>query len=325
MLSSDDHPGLFTFMVGVIVVVFAGVVLSLMMDRKFRFSASVAALDRGLKASAEEIVSLQADLEEASRKLISQEPKLKQTAANHEIVRRQLAADTQKCAILTETRNSLQNAIPALKEEFSQYRGKYRTQARAAAVGQSLGTLSLRGGREYRQVVINQVTEVGLEVRHEHGIARIQAPDLDQSFQDRFQWNDEERRRKLSEEHAMSEAITAKPEEPAAVDEAPVLPIPSGKAGTRPDDEAKVDVLRAKVIKWKSKVSVISMERSNAVSSASYGSRSSVPGSLETWQAKTNRLTAELAKARGELAAAKAALGVVAPDDPLLRPDPVRN
>jgi hypothetical protein len=324
MLSSEDHPGLFTFMVGVIVVVFAGVALSLMMDRKFSFSASVSALDRGIKASAEEIMSLQADLEESSRNLNSREPKLKQTAANHETVRRQLAADTQKCAILTETRSNLQKAIPALEEEFSKYREKYRTQARAAAVGESLGTLSLRGGREYRQVVINQVTEVGLEIRHQDGIARIQAPDLDQTFQDRFQWNDEERRSKLKEEHAMSEAITAKPEEPEITNDVPVRPVPAGRAGALPD-EVKIDALRAKVIKWKSKVSILSMERSNAVSSASYGSRSSVPGSLETWQAKANRLTSELAKARGELAAAKAALEVVAPNDPLLRPDPVRE
>lgn len=324
MLSADDHPGLFTFMVGVIVVVFAGVALSLMMDRKFSFSASASALDRGIKASAEEIVNVQADLDEASRNLNSREPKLKQTAANHEIVRRQLAADTQKCAILTETRKSLQKAIPALEEEFSKYREKYRTQARASAVGESLGTLTLRGGREYRQVVINQVTEVGLEVRHEHGIARIQAPDLDPSLQDRFQWNDEERRRKLSEEHAMSEAITAKPEPAETAAEEPAAPGPRERVAAQPDD-AKVEALRSKIIKWKSKVSILSMERSSAVSSASYGSRSSVPGSLETWQAKANRLTAELAKARGELAAAKAALEVVAPNDPLLRPDPVRD
>lgn len=324
MLSADDHPGLFTFMVGVIVVVFSGVALSLMMDRKFSFSASASALDRGLKASAEEIVGLQADLDEASRNLNSREPKLKQTAANHEIVRRQLAADTQKCSILTETRNSLRKAIPAMEEEFSRYREKYRTQARAAAVGESLGTLILRGGREYRQVVINQVTEVGLEVRHEHGIARIQAPDLDPSLQDRFQWNDEERRRKLSEEQAMSEAITAKPEPSVTAADEPATSDPAGRVAAQPDD-SKVDVLRSKVIKWKSKVSILSMERSNAVSSASYGSRSSVPGSLETWQAKANRLTSELAKARGELAAAKAALEVVAPNDPLLRPDPVRD
>lgn len=324
MLSSEDHPGLFTFMVGVIVIVFAGVALSLMMDRKFSFSASVSALDRGIKASAEEMVSLQADLEESSRNLNSREPKLKQTAANHDSVRRQLSADAQKCAMLTETRDALRKAIPAIEEEFSKYREKYRTQARASAVGQSLGTLTVRGGREYRQVVINQVTEVGLEVRHQDGIARIQAPDLDQSFQDRFQWNDEERRRKLTEEHAMTEAITAKPEESEESSDVPVRPIPAGRVAAVPDD-VKIDALRAKVIKWKSKVSILTMERSNAVSSATYGSRSSVPGSLETWQAKANRLTSELAKARGELAAAKAALGVVAPNDPLLRPDPVRE
>ena len=43
-------------------------------------------------------------------------------------------------------------------------------------------------------VTITKVTEVGLEIRHEHGIARIQVSDLEGIWQQRFQWDDEERR-----------------------------------------------------------------------------------------------------------------------------------
>jgi hypothetical protein len=38
MLSSDDHPGLFTFMVGLIVIVFVAVGMSMVVDKKFSFS-----------------------------------------------------------------------------------------------------------------------------------------------------------------------------------------------------------------------------------------------------------------------------------------------
>jgi len=318
MLSDDDHPGIFTFMVGVIVVVLAGVGLSLLIDLKFTFSKSISSTEKGLKTSAAEIVDLKSEIDEASRKLSAQEPSLRATAANLATARNRLNADIQRSAKLTEIRNHLKETIPALENEFSKYREAYRVHARAAAVGQPLGTLIIRGGREYRQVVIKEITDVGMEIRHEHGIARVQAPDLDQSFQDKFQWNDEERRNKLNEEHVMSEAITAntvenRPESP---------PIRGGAAN--PDD-TKVATLRTKVIHWKSKVSLLNSEHSAAVSSASYGSKSSVPGSLETWQAKASRLASELAKARGELAAAKAALGLVSPNDPLLRPDPVGN
>jgi hypothetical protein len=48
--------------------------------------------------------------------------------------------------------------------------------------------LTTRDGREYLQAVISRVTDVGLEIRHEHGTARIQAADLDASYQERFQW-----------------------------------------------------------------------------------------------------------------------------------------
>jgi multidrug resistance efflux pump len=87
-------------------------------------------------------------------------------------------------------------------------------------------------------------------------------------------------------------------------------------------DAARIEVLRGKVIGWKSKISRLSSDRNQAQSAASYGSQSSVPGSLETWQARAARLGAELAKARAEHAAAKAALAAVAPNDPLLQPDP---
>jgi hypothetical protein len=195
-------------------------------------------------------------------------------------------------------------------------------------VGQSLGNLSLRGGREYRQAVISRVTDVGLEIRHEHGIARIQAPDLDASMQDRFQWNDEERRARLAAEKADHDSIAP----PPAPEDEPVAKIKRPSPSTKKTDSSKDEVdpdelsmLRSNVIAWKSKVVQLDADRSQAISSASYGGQSSVPGSLETWQAKASRLGGELARARAKLAEAKAALMVVSPDDSLLRPDPDRG
>lgn len=320
MLSSDENSGLLTFMVGLILVVFAGVALSLLVDRKFSFSQRVSNLAGQIEAGATELAQLKATHGELENRFNNLEPKRRQAMESKAAVARKLSAMTARRKALTDTMENLRNGLPALEKEFAGYRAAYRDSARAAAVGESLGTLAVRGGREYRQAVITRVTDVGLEIRHENGIARIQAPDLNQAMHDRFQWDDEARRASLSEENALHEAIASTaPSTDKTNIKPPVVPDTGGR--TEPMPPAKVESLRSKVLLWRTRVSQLKAERSQALSAASYGSQSSVPGSLETWQAKASRLGAELAKASGELAAAKAALAAASPGDPLLRPE----
>jgi cell division protein FtsB len=320
MISSDDHPGLFTFMVGLILVVFAGVGLSLLVDRKFSFSQRVSSLAGQIESGTAELEQLKATHLELETRLTGLEPQRQQMMETQTSLARKLSSMTARRKSLTETLGNLHQGMPTLEAEFARYRSTYRDAARAAAVGESLGTLTVRGGREYHQSVINRVTEVGLEIRHENGIARVQAPDLDQAMQDRFQWNDEERRAKLNEEIAAHQALADTPPQPETTTRRLIdSPKPMVRAGD--EDSAKIESLRSKVILWKTRVHQLKSERNQAVNAASYGSRSSVPGSLETWQAKAARLGTDLAKASGELAAAKAALAAASPGDPLLRPD----
>jgi septal ring factor EnvC (AmiA/AmiB activator) len=321
MISSDDSPGVFTFMVGLILVVFTGVALSLLVDRKFSFSKRVSGLAGQIEAGATELEQLKVTQLELESRLTETEPKRRALMETRTSLDRKLPALTTRRKSLTDTMGNLKQTLPALEAEFARYRSAYRDAARAAAVGESLGTLTVRGGREYRQAVINRVTDVGLEIRHENGIARVQAPELDQAMQDRFQWEDEARRAKLNEENAAHLAMEDTPTPP----EKPTrrtFDSPKPKDRTPDADAAKIESLRSKVIVWKTRVSHLKSERSQAVGAASYSSQSSVPGSLETWQAKSARLGSELAKASGELAVAKAALAAAAPSDPLLRPDP---
>lgn len=308
-------------MVGVIVVVMTAVGLSLLMDRKFSFSRSANSLENAIESHAEEIELLKAHIREGSEDLAGIDPKRRQ-AAGLESFQRQVLAGGQRLKSLNETREGLRKAIPAIAGEFAKYRAKYRDQAWSGAVGESLGTLTIRGGRAYFQAVITKVTEVGLEIRHADGFARIQAPDLDRSFHERFQWNDQERRARLKEEQAESVPLP----KPKAKPVPPVRPA-GGEAArppeTQPPVTAELQALRGKVVAWKSKVSRIAIELSQAQSS-SYRSQS-VPGSLETWQAKSNRLASELARAKAGLAAAKVALASVSPNDFLLQPDPAAD
>ena len=153
-----------------------------------------------------------------------------------------------------------------------------------------------------------------MEIRHKHGSARFKASELDASFWNRFQWDRGASQALLEKENAIPDANISKSN---VTRSETVIPQP---AKSEPD-AAKIESQRAKVIAWKAKVSRLRSERYNALN-ASYGSRTSPPGSLETWQARAARLGIELAKAEGELAAAKAGLASISPNDSLLRANP---
>ena len=327
MLSADEHPGVFTFMVGMIVLVLAGVGLSLVIDRRLSFSSGKLGIQREINLDATELEGLIAVREERSRILNSQPATRQQGAETPAGIREKLEVMRRRQTSLEETRKQQQEMIAQLEDDFSRFRAEYRRRTWTSAPGEKLGNLMLANGREYRDATITRVTDVGLEIRHADGIARIQAPDLDQKIQDRFQWDDEERRKVLKDELEHLDSIAAEPVEkvPEIVTRIPERSTrePLRSQSTTTPDSTEVAALRRLVIGWKSKVSKLKFERSVALSNSSFGSQTSVPGSLETWGAKAERLGNELIRAQSELAVAKSNLAVVAPGDPLLRPEVV--
>ena len=328
MLSSEEHPGVFTFLVGMIVLVMAGVGLSLMVDRHFKFSRGSNTVQHEIRLNAAEITELTARKEEASQLLSAENLKLQPDLPNYQDVSARLEQLGQRKVTLEKSRPQIRESIAALEEEFTRYRATFRRKLWADAIGESLGTLAVRGGRVFQQATITRVTDVGLEIRHEHGIARIQAPDLDPKMQQRFQWSDEERESRLKGEleEQLGRTERNKPQLPengevaAEVIDAPLSPQPI----RLPDpntaaDAAKLRLLRLNLSGWNVKVSRLRSDKAEASSRASYGRQSSVPGSLETWAARSARLGNDLLRAQVALAAAKSELAAVAPGDPLLR------
>jgi septal ring factor EnvC (AmiA/AmiB activator) len=313
MLTSDEHSGLFTLMLGLIVVVFAGIGLSMAVDRRFSFSTSVSALEADVKRNESEIEYMREIHSDRTKELTGHEPKRKMADASLAAIQMRVTELERRRKTLIAERESLRASIPVLEQEFVRYRVKYRENTRDAAVGEFLGKLIISGGREYQEAYISRVTDVGLEIRHAHGTARISATDLNPQFQSRFQWDDEERRARLGEKLTVCKTLERIPGTPKRLD-APR----AGRDEVFPDSE-KIQMLRGKVMAWRTKVSQLRSERNRALSSA-YGSQASPRGSLETWQGRAARLGGEIARAEAELAAAKAALAVVAPDDALLRP-----
>jgi hypothetical protein len=58
MLSSEDHSGVVYFLIGIVVIVFTAVGLSMLVDQRFRFSSGVGVLKREVALQTEEIADL---------------------------------------------------------------------------------------------------------------------------------------------------------------------------------------------------------------------------------------------------------------------------
>ncbi len=322
MLSFDEHPGIISFLGGIVVLVMASVGLSLLTDLRLDSSSSVVKIEKEIALDQVEIEGLRALHVERSEFLNDAgSPSAAEALAE---CLGELKTSRERKIFLERDIKRLRSETGELEGGFSRYQAEYRRKIWGAAINEKLGDLVLANGREYRDATITRVTDVGLEIRHADGIARIQAPDLDPKIQDRFQWDDENRRKILKQESAFLEGGHAGggEEVPAIAAGVPESPIPESRqslANAAPDTK-ELATLRRLVIGWRSKVATLRSERSLALSNSGYGNQTSVPGSLETWSAKAARLGNELLRASSELAVAKSNLAAVAPDDPLLRP-----
>lgn len=195
MLVDNDNSGFYTFMLGVIVLVMFGMGLSALVNNQFKFPSGASEIRREIVTNATEIEEMRTRRDKNERVLM----------ANIEIATR-LETLRQRHASLEKSATEVRESIDSIEGGFRHYRADCRRKIWARAIGESLGTLTIHGGRVFQRVSIARVTEVGLEIRHECGTARIQAPDLDPKIQDRFQWNDTDRRSRLEEERKEHEA-----------------------------------------------------------------------------------------------------------------------
>jgi hypothetical protein len=194
MISEDDNPGLFYFLVGIVVLVMAGVGLSILVDKRFQFSKGSIEAGQELTQGSSTLTELRLKVESRAAQLAAVDAKRRNDAAHYEQALVAASELRDKNVALSAKRVALGNSIEALDQEFVDYRAKYVRRVRDSAVGEKVASLTLRGGRSYPAASISRVTEEGLEIRHEHGTARIAAGDLDSSWSERFLWGDEGRR-----------------------------------------------------------------------------------------------------------------------------------
>ncbi|MBN8457768.1 MAG: hypothetical protein J0M04_08015 [Verrucomicrobia bacterium] len=307
MLSSEDHPGLFTLVIGIIVLVFTGVGLSIVADKRAKGGGAKAAAAREIQQADEEIVQMTQDKANLEEDIEKQSERVEKAAAGFARVSEQLKETEPKLEALTGKRNELRREVPNLESEFDEYRAKYRNSLWTTSVGKSLGVLRTRDGKLYSQAVIRRITSTSLEITCDQGPVMIPASNLDKVIQDRFQWTENEL--KMAQRHTPQAPVAEAPNPPQRPAPAPTPAGPSREEITKARTAVQLRLERVRGIESQL------AEARNAVAS---GQRS-IPGSLETWQARSERLQTALTRSRTELASAKADLARLDPSDPLAR------
>lgn len=312
-MNSDDHSGTFWSLVGLAALVFVGVGLSLAIDRYSGDQRDSKDISRVIRRESDRNIALSDQLER-NRRVAEQQftPRLEVESQLAELLP-ELKAREEKLVALREKAEMTRSEMETLLSNYD----AHRKQIWADANGETYPSIQLRSGRTYSNVSIRRVTGVGLEISHTDGLARIQASELDDTWNDRFQWKDSERLALLKRERHQA------PAPPVPVTNVPVEnPLLSARKGGAPEpaavNSAEVQKLLIDLAGWNQKITNLTSDYRHASNQAGRRDVQSVPGSLETWAGRAQRLQGELSRARSarsQVRSSLRALGVEPPPE----------
>lgn len=100
----------------------------------------------------------------------------------------------------------------AIKNDLEAYKNRYRSVVREAAAGTELESFTTLDGITYHKVRINRIGDVGMNITHSDGSARIPFAKLPQAMQDFYQFDAQNAKKAImaetdvSEQHVMANA-----------------------------------------------------------------------------------------------------------------------
>lgn len=311
---SNEQSGTVGFLVGIIILVFAGIFFSLLADKRFKFSSGKASLEESVGDGKRHIAKLEAQLE-ASKELwkkkvqpLEKQPEALKAAAD-------LARESgSRLVSLRQRLKAAEAELLAVEKDFRAYRDQYRKQVRMAAIGEELPELQSLGGRTYSQVTVTRVTADGVDFKHSQGIGRLGPNDLDAAWVERFQFHPEEQPKAAPPVAIAPVVVNVQPAGKPRDEKGSPAPDPKEEAAK------KLAGLRRDVTEALRFLQKAEGELGRARTEAQNSRARSVPGSLETWEDKVKRMESLAEKFRAQYNAARAKLATVAPDDPLLIP-----
>jgi hypothetical protein len=183
----EDRGTYLTTAGGLIAVVALGTGLASFMEGRANHSKTKHEVSTHLVEDKQTVETLRRKVDEVRAKWVKAAD-FKRVGAACEAGKKAEAERVARTAALVSKKAELAAALASQEAAFVKYRADYRISSWHSAVGDSVGTLRTTDGREYRDVTISRVTEDGIQIRHEHGIARISSAHLGDAWHKRFQW-----------------------------------------------------------------------------------------------------------------------------------------
>lgn len=319
MFSNDEQSGMVGMLVGVIVLVFAGIFFSLMADQRFSFSKNRNSLSHVIEEEKVELENVKKELEKARDHWIREcEPRTGQTDLVATFAR-ESRTGSRRLEALGEERDDAAAEMKRVSDAFAEYQGRYRQQVRAEAAGEKVPELTTRSGRIYRDVTIWRVSAAGAEIRYAEGSTRLGPDELPPAWNERFQWDKSEFTQHLEGEREAEQQHNQFVDGKNTPPEPPKRPSnqrdKKARPGANSEQEARVELLRQAVIDARTRLNQAKSEANRARYQAASGKGRSVPGSLETWAERARRMEASSVKYQAQYMAARGKLASIAPND----------
>lgn len=308
----SDHGGPFAIVIGIIGLVFGGIVLSLLIESRMDDSAAAVSLEGDIAKQEVRLEELGFQWESSNRQW--QECR---GAFDHqdELTELRVAAENRerRRGDLEEKASAMLDEIEELTASFANYRVAYHESARKRLVGKEFPSFTLTDGTTYHEVRVTGHDDKGLQIRHATGGAKLRYSEMPREWRERLQWSP---LLKVEKRNFGDAGMPGPPEslskgiDPTSPDRGPAEE--EQKEISRRVQDARTRLLRARA-EYVDASYAASMARSKAS-----GSERSVPGSLETWSEHAVRMERAANSARRRQLEAWADLAELAPGDPLL-------
>lgn len=183
----EDRTGMFTFIGGLALLAAVATGLAFVAESRGASTKKVGEIRKEIENNAQIIDHLKVELD-------GERSHWERVSVRHHAAKRydelKEEGPKRRAAIgkAKEAKVEFERKIARLEIEFRDYQTEFKSKGRKAATGEQMAELLTRKGRVYKDVTISRVTDDGLEIRHEFGVARVSADELDEAWNERFQW-----------------------------------------------------------------------------------------------------------------------------------------
>jgi chromosome segregation ATPase len=308
LMSSGRGPGVIGMVMALVVVIGFGLLFM------FAFDEGMQGADQSIESiisqQAREIESYQSAITEGSKKLAASPGRV---AASRELsaLKRLNQSATEKIATLGQSVATGRSEVEAQNQRLEEYKDQYRTFIRGTARGQSLATLETRTGVTYKNVIIREVSPVGIQIQHDEGHKRIPFEELPDAMVDLYQFDPAQKSQALVVEAATRtehEAQAAAANELA--DQAMVEQRAKDEVARRQKVVREIAVKQAAMDSLRDEIRGLEREQNRAAAAASaaraagrmhINKSSSIGGTIRSKQNRLSVLASEIAQLKASI------------------------